>query len=117
MLLGPCTSFKCYKCDGCSKNELGKKVDEYSFFSYDSNEALHLSDDERQTIEELAEKIVKEYSQNLDKHSQHLIVANIQLLLDYCMRFYDRQFYTRTNLNSDVVSKFDRYKAAGQLDP
>ena len=54
-------------------------------------------------------KIEKEYSQNLDKHSQNLNISNIELLLDYCTRFYDRQFYTRTNLNTDIVSKFERY--------
>ena len=90
------------------KSELADKINQYSFFYYDVNEALHLSDDERKTIEELLEKIIKEYSQNLDRHSQHLIVSNIKLLLDYCLRFYDRQFYTRTNLNDDFVSKFER---------
>lgn len=90
------------------KAELGEKIGTYSFFKYDVNEALHLSNDEKTTIEELLEKIVKEYSQNLDKHSQHLIISNIQLLLDYCRRFYDRQFYTRTNINSDMVSRFER---------
>ena len=63
---------------------------------------------ELKTIEELLDKIEMEYSQNLDKHSQNLIVSNIELLLDYCTRFYDRQFYTRSNLNADVVSKFER---------
>ncbi|MFK7784682.1 MAG: helix-turn-helix domain-containing protein [Crocinitomicaceae bacterium] len=90
------------------KSPLVEKISQYSFFDYEVHEALHLSDDERQTIEELLEKIVKEYSQNLDRHSQNLIVSNIELLLDYCSRFYDRQFYTRANLNSDVVSKFER---------
>ncbi|MEN0002656.1 MAG: helix-turn-helix domain-containing protein [Bacteroidota bacterium] len=90
------------------KSSLADKIDDYTFFNYDVHEALHVSDEERITIEELLDKIVKEYSQNLDKHSQHLINANIQLLLDYCLRFYDRQFYTRTNLNTDVVSKFER---------
>ena len=90
------------------KSDLGEKISRYSFFRYDVNEALHLSDEERKTIEELLEKIIKEYSQNLDRHSQHLIISNIELLLDYCLRFYDRQFYTRTNLNTDVVSKFER---------
>ncbi len=89
-------------------SNLGEKIDQYSFFSYDVNEALHLSDEEKQTIFELRDKIIKEYSQNLDRHSQHLIIANLELLLDYCLRFYDRQFYTRTNLNTDVVSKFER---------
>lgn len=90
------------------KSDLAESIRDYSFFSYDANEALHVSDEERTTIEELLDKIVKEYSQNLDKHSQKLIISNIQLLLDYCVRFYDRQFFTRTNLNSDVVSKFER---------
>lgn len=90
------------------KSDLAHKINRYTFFSYDVTEALHLSDEERNTIEELLDKIIKEYSQNLDRHSQHLIVSNIELLLDYCLRFYDRQFYTRTNLNSDIVSKFER---------
>lgn len=89
-------------------SSLAQKMDSYSFFSYDVNEALHLSEDELNTIENLLDKIVKEYSQNLDKHSQNLIISNIELLLDYCTRFYDRQFYTRTNLNADVLSKFER---------
>ncbi len=90
------------------KSALSNKIETYSFFNYDVNEALHLSEEELGTIEDLLDKIVKEYSQNLDKHSQNLIVSNIELLLDYCMRFYDRQFYTRTNLNFDIVSKFER---------
>jgi len=90
------------------KSDLGNNIDGYTFFNYDVSEALHLSEEEKTTIEELLEKIIKEYSLNLDRHSQHLIISNIQLLLDYCRRFYDRQFYTRTNLNSDVVSKFER---------
>ncbi|MEN0049817.1 MAG: AraC family transcriptional regulator, partial [Bacteroidota bacterium] len=86
------------------KSSMTNKINQYSFFGYDVNEALHLSDDERKIIEEILDKIIREYSQNLDRHSQHLIIANIELLLDYCVRFYDRQFYTRTNLNSDFVS-------------
>ena len=90
------------------KSTLSNKIDRYSFFHYDVNEALHLSEEELETIEDLLNKIVKEYSQNLDKHSQNLIISNIELLLDYCTRFYDRQFYTRTNLNTDIISKFER---------
>ena len=89
------------------KSSLATKIQNYSFFNYDVTEALHLSNEERNTIEELLHKIIQEYSQNLDRHSQNLIIANIELLLDYCLRFYDRQFFTRTNLNSDVVSKFE----------
>lgn len=90
------------------KSNLAQKIDQYSFFNYDVHEALHLSAQELTTIEQLLEKIIEEYSQNLDKHSQNLIIANIELLLDYCTRFYDRQFYTRSNLNVDLVSKFER---------
>lgn len=89
------------------KSNLATKIQKYSFFNYDVNEALHLSEDERKTIEELLEKIITEYSQNLDRHSQNLIISNIELLLDYCTRFYDRQFYTRSNLNVDIISKFE----------
>ncbi len=103
------------------KSELGKNIDNYSFFSYDVHEALHLSDEEKQTIKDLLEKIIKEYSQNIDKHSQKLIISNIELMLDYCTRYYDRQFYVRTNLNSDVVSSFERllkdyYRSERPLD-
>ncbi|MEM9919185.1 MAG: helix-turn-helix transcriptional regulator [Bacteroidota bacterium] len=89
-------------------SHLADRINYYSFFNYEVNEALHLSDEEKTTIEDLLDKIIKEYSQNLDRHSQHLIISNIELLLDYCVRFYDRQFYTRTNLNNDVVSKFEK---------
>ena len=95
--------------DMIRKSSLAEKITKYSFFSYDVNEALHLSDDERKTIEELLDKIIREYGQNLDRHSQHLIISNIELLLDYCLRFYDRQFFSRTNLNSDIMSKFERF--------
>ncbi|MBL6730740.1 MAG: AraC family transcriptional regulator [Bacteroidia bacterium] len=103
------------------KSELGKKMESFSFFSYASNEALHLSDEERKTITEIVEKIEKEFSNNIDAHSQTLIISNIELLLNYCVRFYDRQFYTRTNLNQDITSKFeqlvkDYYKKERQLE-
>lgn len=90
------------------KSTLSDKINSYSFFHYDVNEALHLSEDELGTLEHLLHRIEEEYSKNLDKHSQNLIVSNIELLLDYCTRFYDRQFITRTNLNTDIVSKFER---------
>jgi AraC-like DNA-binding protein len=73
------------------------------------NEALHLSDAEKGSIGEIIDKIQREISQNIDKHSQKLIISNIELLLDYCTRYYDRQFYTRTNQSSDFVGKFEKY--------
>lgn len=90
------------------KSPLGRTINNYSFFSYEVTEALHLSEVEKKSLYELVKKIEKEYNQNIDKHSQKLIIANIELLLDYCTRYYDRQFYTRTNLNKDVVTKFEQ---------
>lgn len=89
------------------KSELGKQIDSYSFFSYETHEALHLSDEERSTVTDLAKKIENEYRQNIDRHTQKLIIANIELLLDYCTRYYDRQFYVRTNFNQDIVTRFE----------
>ncbi|MCV6630556.1 MAG: helix-turn-helix domain-containing protein [Flavobacteriaceae bacterium] len=89
------------------KSELGKLIDNYSYFSYASNEALHLSEAERIMLTDISKKIEKEYSQNIDVHSQRLIISNLELLLNYCVRYYDRQFYTRTNLNQDFVSEFE----------
>ncbi|MBR8537804.1 AraC family transcriptional regulator [Carboxylicivirga sediminis] len=90
------------------RSHLGQHIDDYSFFSYEVNEALHLSDMEKQTIGEIRDKIIHEYRANIDKHSQKLIISNIELMLDYCTRFYDRQFYTRENLNKDTISRFER---------
>ena len=87
--------------------DLGKKMDNYSFFSYSTKEALHLSARERKVILGLFEKIQFELDQNLDKHSKKLIVANIELFLDYCVRFYDRQFLTRENVNKGSLQEFD----------
>ena len=88
--------------------DLGRKIHQYTFFNYEANEALHISEDEKLIIKDCIAKIEKEYSQNIDKHSQGLIVSNIELLLNYCNRFYDRQFYTRAKVNSDVVQQFEK---------
>lgn len=86
---------------------LGKSIKDYSFFSYEVNEALHLSKKERKTIIECLEKISEEIDQNIDNHSKTLIVSNIELFLNYCMRYYDRQFITRTNANKDILTRFE----------
>jgi len=88
--------------------DLGRKIHQYTFFNYEANEALHISEEEKLIIKECVSKIEREYSQNIDKHSQGLIVSNIELLLNYCNRFYDRQFYTRAKVNSDVVQQFEK---------
>src|SRR5678815_330450 len=77
---------------------LAKKMDEYHFFSYAVNEALHLSEKERNIILDCFLKIEYELQHAIDKHSKQLIVSNIELFLNYCTRFYDRQFITRDNI-------------------
>ena len=88
-------------------SELSNTISKYSFFNYESNEALHLSDDEKTSLTDLIHKIELEYNQSIDTHSQELIIANIDLLLKYCKRYYDRQFLTRSNLHQGFVSKFE----------
>ncbi|MES2512572.1 MAG: helix-turn-helix domain-containing protein [Bacteroidota bacterium] len=86
---------------------LGKNIQDYSFFSYASNEALHLSEKERQVILDCFAKIEFELKQSVDKHSKTLIVNNIELFLNYCIRYYDRQFITRENVNKGILEKFE----------
>jgi AraC family transcriptional regulator, transcriptional activator of pobA len=87
---------------------LAKQMSHYSFFSYESNEALHLSLKEQQIVKDLFSKLEYELSQSIDKHSKSIITNNIELLLNYCVRFYDRQFITRENINTDILSKFEK---------
>ncbi len=86
---------------------LGQEIKSYSFFSYRSNEALHLSEEEKGIFTDCLKKISAELDHPVDKLSKRLIARNIQLLLDYCMRFYERQFNTRAAVNSDILSKFE----------
>ncbi len=87
---------------------LGKQIQEYSFFGYQSFEALHLSEKERETLKICFENISAEINQNIDIHSKKLIVANLELLLKYCTRFYDRQFITREHVNHGIVEQFEQ---------
>ena len=86
---------------------LGDKMSEYTFFSYDMTEALHLSDKEKQILYDCIQKIEIELQENIDNHSQNLIVTNIELLLNYCSRYYGRQFITRKNSNSNTVIQIE----------
>lgn len=86
---------------------LGKHIQDYNFFSYHSNEALHLSDKERSIVLDCLQKIQYELESTIDKHSKKLIVSNIEMLLNYCIRFYDRQFITRENVNRGILEKFE----------
>jgi AraC family transcriptional activator of pobA len=86
---------------------LGKHIQDYTFFSYQSNEALHLSERERNIIFDCLTKIKYELDHAIDKHSKRLIVANIELFLNYCVRFYDRQFITRDTAHKGVLERFE----------
>jgi AraC-like DNA-binding protein len=90
-------------------SSLGKKINEYAFFSYQENEALHLSEQEKQTLLTILRQMENEYNTNIDHYSHELIVSNIELLLNYCKRFYGRQFLTRTNLNKDLIVAFEKF--------
>lgn len=86
---------------------LAKAITDYNFFSYQSNEALHLSAKEQQMVFESFAKIKSELERSVDKHSKKLIASNIELFLNYCERFYDRQFITRENVNKGILEKFE----------
>ena len=87
---------------------LGQNIKKYTFFSYEANEALHLSDRERQVVMDCLDNIDHELRQSIDKHSKTLIANNIELLLNYCMRYYDRQFITRSVVNKDILGRFEK---------
>ena len=88
---------------------LGKHIDDYTFFSYQSREALHLSEKERKIVLDCFAKIKYELEQGTDKHSKTLIASNIELFLNYCRRFYDRQFISRNDVNKDTLEKFETF--------
>lgn len=92
--------------DLLSRTPLGKHISRYEFFDYTSNEALHLSCGEIEIFRGVLSMIQQELQRSIDKHSRELIVSNIELLLNYCLRFYDRQFITREEINHSVVRKF-----------
>ncbi len=86
---------------------LGKNIGDYHFFSYAVNEALHLSEQERKIVEDCFAKIEYELHHAIDKHSKPLIISNIELFLNYCSRFYDRQFITRDHVNKGILERFE----------
>lgn len=86
---------------------LGKKIKDFNFFSYAVSEALHLSEDEKNTLYVIVKSIEKEYNGNIDKYSHDLIVTDLEQLLNYSKRFYGRQFITRKELNIDLLSSFE----------
>ncbi|MEM9547484.1 MAG: helix-turn-helix transcriptional regulator [Bacteroidota bacterium] len=97
----------------------GSKVDSYNFFNYEVNEALHLSENEQNTLNQIIQLIQDEIKERIDNHSQQVLVSNIELLLNYSKRFYERQFNTRSASNIDIVSKVElllkKYYSDNQL--
>jgi AraC family transcriptional activator of pobA len=90
------------------KHSLANEISNFGFFSYAVNEALHLSEDEENNLLEILWKIDKE-CQHIDKHTQEIILSQIELLLQYSMRFYERQFITRKNNNHQLLVKFEKF--------
>jgi AraC-like DNA-binding protein len=88
---------------------LGNKMHEYTFFTYAENEALHASEQEQNTLGAIIKQIEIEYNTNIDYYSHDLIISNIELLLNYCKRYYNRQFITRTDQNKDVLVRFETF--------
>ncbi len=86
---------------------LARAMKDYTFFSYEVFEALHLSEQERQLVVECLRNIEAELNRMIDNHTQRLIASNIELFLNYCTRFYERQFITRRHVNSDLLSRFE----------
>lgn len=94
--------------DFLRRTNLGRNIQRYEFFSYSSNEALHLSNSEVAIFKQVLDMIETELQHPIDNHTRELIVSNIELLLNYCLRFYDRQFITREEINHSVVKQFDK---------
>ena len=92
--------------DILNRTALGRQINRYEFFGYSSTEALHLSAQEVEVFQGVIAMIEQELHRAIDKHTRELIVSNIELLLNYCLRFYDRQFITREEINHSVVKKF-----------
>lgn len=92
--------------DLLNRTSLGKQMSRYEFFDYTSNEALHLSAQEVEIFKGVLTMIEQELHHAIDKHTRELVVSHIELLLNYCLRFYDRQFITREEINHSVVKKF-----------
>lgn len=92
--------------DLLNRTSLGKQMSRYEFFDYTSNEALHLSAQEVEIFKGVLNMIEQELHHAIDKHTRELVVSHIELLLNYCLRFYDCQFITREEINHSVVKKF-----------
>jgi len=92
--------------DFLARTQLGRKMSGYGYFSYSSNEALHLSKEEVELLTSLLSLIEREIRHSIDRHTRSIIISHVEGFLDYCLRFYERQFYTREIINSTVVENF-----------
>jgi AraC-like DNA-binding protein len=88
---------------------LASKITDFSFFRYAANESLHLSENEKKSLSEIIRTIQTELNQPIDKHTKNVFVSAIELLLNHCSRYYDRQFITRENQNKTVVERINKY--------
>lgn len=86
---------------------LARRIKDYTFFSYDSNEALHMSEREKRIILNCFHDISEELEHAIDKHTKQIVASSIETLLNYCTRFYERQFITREIPNKSVLSRFE----------
>ncbi|MDL2303889.1 helix-turn-helix domain-containing protein [Bacteroides sp. OttesenSCG-928-D19] len=98
----------CFHPDLLRGTSLGQKMKDYTFFSYESNESLHMSERERQIIVKCFQEIRDELIHAIDKHSKSIITSNIEVFLNHCLRFYDRQFITREDVNKDTLTLFEK---------
>lgn len=93
--------------DFLARTNLGRNMLKYGFFSYNSNEALHLSAAEVDVIRSIISIISQEMHHSIDRHTRQIIINNLEMLLNYCLRFYERQFITREEINHSVVANFE----------
>lgn len=98
----------CFHPDLIGGSTLAEKMGSYTYFSYSIHEALHLSHKEKETINALVQILEDEFKGQLDVYSNKLIQSNLEVLLNYCDRFYGRQFITRQTINLKGVSRFDK---------
>ena len=94
--------------DLIQRSGLLNEIANYPFFKYDANEALHLSEEERDHVYSLLNKIAEEYQHSIDTHTQDIIIGSISMLLKYAQRYYDRQFFTRKNAHQDILGRFEK---------
>jgi len=89
-------------------SQLGENIEDYGYFNYEVFEVLHLSEDEEKLITNSLQSIQLEYQQRIDNHSQRVIVSNLELLLNYCLRYFEKQFNTRSKQDKSILTKFNK---------